>query len=214
MSKVIEIIDSDDDNHASIDTPSTSITSSTVSSMEQDDNQQAQSRRRRRKSVLHAMNDPYMHFLTISLEDDDDEVETPNSTPTTPIQRYQAKSTSSAGTSSRTLLKTPRTAPKILANKPLTSANIVDAKYENFLNDPETISDLYAIAEERARINYLLSLNGMPEINFTLYTRPERLQFQLEERLKQRKMVHNWDNTRMQENRRSLLQKNNEQNTT
>ncbi|KAI8119307.1 hypothetical protein FF38_06861 [Lucilia cuprina] len=214
MSKVIEIIDSDDDNHASIDTPSTSITSSTISSMEQDDNQQGQSRRRRRKSVLHAMNDPDMHFLTISLEDDDDEAETPNSTPATPIQRYQAKSTSTAGTSSRTLLKTPRITPKILANKPLTSANIVDAKYEKFLNDPETISDLYAIAEERARINYLLSLNGMPEINFSLYTRPERLQFQLEERLKQRKMVHNWDNARMQENRRSLLQKNNEQNTT
>ncbi|XP_065356237.1 uncharacterized protein LOC135950635 [Calliphora vicina] len=215
MSKIIEIIDSDDDNHTPTDTPSTSIESS-INSMEPDDNlNQSQSRRRRRKSVLHAMNDPDMHFLTISLEDDDDEVEANNSVQSASFQNYQSKNPSGAvAPPSRTLLKTPRTAPKILAPKAPTTADIVDAHFDKFLNDPETISDVYAIAEERARINYLLSVNGMPEINFTLYTRPERLQFQFEERLKQRKMVHNWDNARLQENRRSLLQKTNEQNTT
>ncbi|KAM7352108.1 uncharacterized protein ACRADG_004747 [Cochliomyia hominivorax] len=202
MSKVIEIIDSDDDNQTFTDT--TTSSNSLINNMEQEDNQQSQCRRRRRKSVLHAMPDPDMQFQTISLEDEEDDDDDTNSQPIIPSPKFQVKS------SPRTLLKTPKISPKILVPKGPTNAEIVDANMDKFLNDPETINDVYNIAEERARINYLLSLNGMPEINFTLYTRPDRLQFQFEERLKQRKMLHNWDNPRTQDNRRSLLHKNNE----
>lgn len=209
MSKVIEIIDSDDDINTSPDT-----TSNSINNMDLDDNQQSQSRRRRRKSVLHAMTDPDMQFQTISLEDDDDEDDI-NSTIQSNIVQGPRNNTLTVGSAPlRTFLKTPRTTPKILAPRAPTNEELIEANYEKFLNDPETISDIYAIAGERARINNLLSLNGMPEINFALYTRPDRLQFQFEERLKQRKMVNNWDSTRIQDNRRSLLQKNSEQQST
>lgn len=209
MSKVIEIIDSDDDNHVSTDV--TTSPSTLSNNMEQDDNQQSHSRRRRRKSALHAMPDPDMQFQTISLEDDEDDIEMSNTVTQNPSPRYHNKLNAATTPTSRNTLKSNKTTPKILHSKTPTNAETVDAHIERFLNDPETINDVYNIAEERARINYLLSMNGMPEINFALYTRPERLQFQFEERLKQRKMMHNRDNIRIQDNRRSLLHKNNDQ---
>ncbi|TMW52343.1 hypothetical protein DOY81_002600 [Sarcophaga bullata] len=207
MNKVIEIIDSDDDNHTTIDKASSVPTITSSTSMELEDNIQSQSRRRRRKSVLHAMTDPDMQFQTIAVDDDDDEEEADKPTQI----NYQPTNKPNA-VAVRPIVKNQKTTPKILTLKSSTGDDAFDAAYEKFLNDPETVSDMYSIAEERTRINYLLGLNGIPEISFTLHTRPDRWQFQFEERLKQRKLLHNWDNTRVQENRRSLLQNNNDQN--
>ena len=210
MNKVIEIIDSDDDNHTTIDTASSVPAIMSSTNMESDDNTQLQSRRRRRKSVLHAMTDPDMQFQTIAVDDDDDEEDADKPITSTQIN-YQPTNKPNA-VAVRPIVKNQKTAPKILTPKSSTVEDALDAAYEKFLNDPETVSDMYSIAEERTRINYLLTLNGIPEINFTVHTRPDRWQFQFEERLKQRKLLHNWDNTRVQENRRSLLQNNSDQN--
>lgn len=206
MSKVIEIIDSDDDNN---NNATSSSHTSSVNNSEIEENQQTQSRRRRRKSILHAMPDPDMQFQTISLEDEDDEEFYANDSNQINIPASQPINTGIPvylpASASRTLLKTQKLTPKIPTP---TSDEIVSSYFEKFLNDPETVNDLYAIAEERARINYLLSLNGMPEINFSLYARPDLLQLQFEQRIKQRKMVNNWDSTRLLENRRNVGQNN------
>lgn len=209
MNKIIEIIDSDDDNQTTIDTASYVPAETLSNNMELDDNPQLQSRRRRRKSVLHAMTDPDMQFQTIAVDDDedDDEVDNPNNT----IQINYQQTIKPNAAAVRPIVKNQKIAPNILTSKS-SAEDTLETAYEKFLNDPETISDIYTIAEERTRINYLLSLNGMPEISFTLYTRPDRLQFQFEERLKQRKLLQTRENAKVQENRRTLLQNSTDQN--
>lgn len=169
MSKVIEIIDSDEDTAPT----RTSLNAANETSP-------GQSRRRPRKSVLHAIDDAEVQFETIAVEDEEK---------TNPQEDISLLKSSSSG---RPLTRlTPKTTPKILAPKPPSSADAVHATFEEYLTRPDVKECMTSIALERVRVNYLLTLFGMPEINFSLYTQPDILKFQFEERLKQQKMMQN-----------------------
>lgn len=172
MSKIIEIIDSDED-----DSPSSMTNSSNLNS---DPNDCLPSRRRPRKSALQVMANPEVQFAvqTIALEDEDNgndspQDETTNDNPVRSQQRI-AKST-----------------PKILASKPPSMGASIQSAFDEYLNTLRATECIATIALERVRVNYLLSLFGMPEINFSLYTKPDVLKFQFEERLKQQRMMQN-----------------------
>ncbi|XP_061393966.1 uncharacterized protein LOC133336264 [Musca vetustissima] len=173
MSRIIEIIDSDDDTTAPTKTSSNSA----------NENSPAQSRRRPRKSVLQTIDDPEVQFQTIAVEDEDggNSLEDSSVLKSNPI-----------GRSTTRLI--PKTTPKILAPKPPSNADAIQAAFDEYVNRSETKECMTAIALERVRVNYLLNLFGMPEINFSLYTQPEILKFQFEERLKQQKMMQNVGN--------------------
>uniref|UniRef100_A0A1A9X487 Phosphatidic acid phosphatase type 2/haloperoxidase domain-containing protein n=1 Tax=Glossina brevipalpis TaxID=37001 RepID=A0A1A9X487_9MUSC len=189
MSKVI-VLDTDDE-----DTEMTSSCNATNSKLllhyppaEVQEGQALTTRRRPRKSVLQTKPNPEVQFETIAVENGE-----------TDLTDY---SLAVQNTASRNL-KVFKTTPKILAAKPPTALDVIENVYDDFLKSSETKDLMTAIAEERVRINCLLSLAGMPEINFSLFTLFDRLQFQLEERLKLRKL-HSRDPALMPETRLNL----------
>uniref|UniRef100_A0A1A9VUV1 Uncharacterized protein n=1 Tax=Glossina austeni TaxID=7395 RepID=A0A1A9VUV1_GLOAU len=185
--KVI-VLDSDDE-HVEI-TSGCSTASNTLLQYPVADLQEGQvsTRRRPRKSVLQTKPNTEVQFETIAVENSE-----------TNLAGYSSYAQNSASRG----LKVFKTTPKILAAKPPTALDVIENACEDFLNCSETKDLMNSIAEERVRVNCMLSLTGMPEINFSLYTLFDRLQFQFEERLKLRKM-HSWDPTQVQETRLSL----------
>ncbi|KAI9576468.1 hypothetical protein GQX74_009525 [Glossina fuscipes] len=158
---------------------------------------QVSTRRRPRKSILQTKPNTEIQFETIAVENGE-----------TNLVGYSSSAQNSASRGSKVF----KTTPKILAAKPPSALDVIDNACEDFLNCSETKDLMNSIAEERVRINCMLSLAGMPEINFSLYTLFDRLQFQFDERLKLRKM-RNWDPTQVQETRLNL-QNNTDQETT
>uniref|UniRef100_A0A1I8NR45 Uncharacterized protein n=1 Tax=Stomoxys calcitrans TaxID=35570 RepID=A0A1I8NR45_STOCA len=182
MNKVIEIMDSDEDSQ-------TVTAASTTNNMEINESPLAQSRRRPRKSALQAMDDPEVQFAVELVEDNDKNSNAQEGQQETNNVDRAQQWPAAACTSSKTT-------PKILATKPPTNAEVVQAAYDEYLNRLDTMECMANIAHERVRINYLLSTFGMPEINFSLYTPEETLKLQFKERLKQLKMMQNLNTQR------------------
>ncbi|XP_036318007.1 uncharacterized protein LOC118732972 [Rhagoletis pomonella] len=158
-------------------------------------------KRSRRKSMHHPLcASPEIEFETIALDDDEDNTpsKAKNKNHTTDIVQ-QIKSP-----------KSHKTSPKILNTKPTDgniSKKLADAR-NDFLMSDETNALLRQIAEDRVRINFLLASYNMPEIQFSLHTKPEVLQFQLEERIKHRRRRCQEASNQLKK-RRSLLQNSN-----
>lgn len=169
MSRIIEIIDSDEDIQCAVTSVANNV----------EDSPQSQSRRRPRKSTLQNLPDPEVQFETIAVDDDTDS------------RPLEDNTTSLDSSVARPQQKHLKATPNILAPKPPSNAEIVEAAFEEFLAEPETKETIEAIALERVRINHMLMLFGMPDIIFSLYTQPELLKFQFEERLKQQKILQN-----------------------
>ncbi|XP_075154299.1 uncharacterized protein LOC142227943 [Haematobia irritans] len=174
MNKVIEIIDSDEDNEA--------ISASTSSNnIEFSESPQSQSRRRPRKSALQAK-DVEVQFGGVELVDED------NGNNTNTI-------VGSDGQNERNTISSQRATPKILAPK-TTNAEAIQKACEDFISREEVLECISSIAQERVRINHLLAAFGMPEINFSLYNSEDILKIQFEERLKQFKIMQNLNSQR------------------
>uniref|UniRef100_A0A0A1XGH8 Putative ATP-dependent RNA helicase L377 n=1 Tax=Zeugodacus cucurbitae TaxID=28588 RepID=A0A0A1XGH8_ZEUCU len=163
---------------------------------------QQQSKRSRRKSMHHPLcASPEIEFETISLDDDEEKRSS----------KVKNKTNSNNdGVQQNKSPKLQKIAPKILNNKPQTSKSVKDSTdaCAEFLASDETKALLQQIAEDRVRINFLLASYNMPEIQFSLHTKPDVLQFQLEERIKHRKR-RSLESSKQMKKRRSLLQNTN-----
>ncbi|XP_039950563.1 uncharacterized protein LOC120768091 [Bactrocera tryoni] len=160
-----------------------------------------QTKRSRRKSIHHPLcASPEIQFETISLDDEEDKApsKTKNKTNAISDSIQQNKAP-----------KLQKIAPKILNTKPQADKNKDDLPdvCAEFLASDETKALLQQIAEDRVRINFLLASYNMPEIQFALHTKPDVLQFQLEERIKHRKR-RSLESSKQMKKRRSLLQTN------
>ncbi|XP_054742739.1 uncharacterized protein LOC129247583 [Anastrepha obliqua] len=161
-----------------------------------------QNKRSRRKSMHHPLCvSPEIEFETIALDDDEDNTSTKSKNNT---------NVNSDGVQQNKSPKSHKTTPKILNIKSATAnlgKQLSDACTELLISD-ETTALLHQIAEDRVRINFLLASYNMPEIQFSLETKPEVLQFQLEERIKHRRR-RSLEASNVQKKRRTLLQTNN-----
>lgn len=160
-----------------------------------------QTKRSRRKSTHHPLCvSPEIQFETISLDDEEDKA---------PSKAKNKTNANSDGIQQNKAPKFQKIAPKILNTKPQTDKNKDDLPdvCAEFLASDETKALLEQIAEDRVRINFLLASYNMPEIQFALHTKPDVLQFQLEERIKHRKR-RSLESSKQMKKRRSLLPNN------
>lgn len=180
---------------------STSATSTKVAASTSNAALALQTKRSRRKSMHHPLcASPEIQFETIALDDEEDK---------TPSKTKNKTTVSTDGIQQNKAPKLQKTPPKILNAKPQadkTGEDLPDVCAE-FLASDETKTLLQQIAEDRVRINFLLASYNMPEIQFALHTKPDVLQFQLEERIKHRKR-RSLESSRQLKKRRSLLQNN------
>ena len=170
MPRVIEILDSDDDAADQIEQQIEKETICPLSSVMKSRS------RHKRKSVHQPMrSSPDIQFETISLDGEEDE--TQQSSDLRNSQLIQMKSICKANQF--------KTMPTILATKTM-SEKSKSASGEIFTENLSTV--VRQIAEERVRINYLLTSYGMADIKFSLYTDYERLNCHFENCLKQSKL--------------------------
>lgn len=164
---------------------------------------QLQSKRSRRKSMHHPLCvSPEIQFETIALDDDEDKG----------ASKAKNKTNSNIdGVQQSKAPKLQKIAPKIHNTKPQVAKNVLNESKDSpdvcseFLTSDDTKALLQQIAEDRVRINFLLASYNMPEIQFSLHTKADVLQFQLEERLKHRKR-RSLESSKQIKKRRSLLQ--------
>ncbi|XP_004533992.1 uncharacterized protein LOC101461170 [Ceratitis capitata] len=141
-------------------------------------------KRNRRKSMHHPLCvSPEIEFETIALEDDEENASTKEKTKihtNTEVVQQQNKSPKSHKTVSNNL--NSQVNPPASSNE----KEFRDACSE-LLKSERTIALLRQVAEDRVRINFLLASYNMAEIHFSVHTKLEVLQTQLNERMKRRK---------------------------
>lgn len=144
----------------------------------------ATTRRRPRKSVLMTKPNPDVHFETVAMDNntlvEDDQLlfDDSNIVSNESVQQLSK-------INPNTYVK-KRTKPNHITDQLASNSisDVTNAAYEDFLASSEVKDLINTIGEERARINYMLTSTNMPEIDFQLYTPPERIQLQFEDRLK------------------------------
>ncbi|XP_067625643.1 uncharacterized protein [Eurosta solidaginis] len=157
-----------------------------------------QTKRSRRKSHHHPLcASPEIEFETIALDDDDDIATNKPKTKNTSNSK-----TNTEGAAESKSHKSQKPAPK--AGTSSVETQLTDALNEFLISD-ETKQLLRQIAEDRVKINFLLASYNMPEIQFSLYSKSEVLQFQLDERIKSRRNRF-IDQAKQLKKRRDMLQ--------